>query len=153
VRSFCRPRRYEACWEQEESLAEEVKAAWEGHRRPSDLGGVASNLNGVMDCLQNWSKKIVCSVSKRIEKLRKRLEILNRRFLWHEQEEKKKIERELDSLLEQEEIYWRQRSRINWLKEGDRNTKFFHGKATWRAKKNNIDRLHKEDGSMTENKD
>jgi hypothetical protein len=90
VRSFCRPRRYEACWEQDESVAEEVKVAWEGDRRPSDLGGVASNLNGVMDCLQIWSKKNVGSVSKHIEKLRKRLEILNIRFLWHEQEKNRK---------------------------------------------------------------
>jgi hypothetical protein len=44
-------------------------------------------------------------------------------------------------------------SRIQWIKEGDRNTKFFHQKATWRAKKNKIERLMRQDGSMTENKE
>lgn len=34
-----------------------------------------------------------------------------------------------------------QRSRISWLKEGDRNTKFFHNKAVWRARKNKIQQL------------
>jgi hypothetical protein len=106
-----------------------------------------------MDCLQTWSKKTVGSVSKRIEKLRKRLENINRNFVQHNQEEKRSIERELDNLLEQEELYWRQRSRIQWLKEGDRNTKFFHQKATWRAKKNKIERLEKADGSMSESKE
>ncbi|KAB2025296.1 hypothetical protein ES319_D06G140800v1, partial [Gossypium barbadense] len=33
-----------------------------------------------------------------------------------------------------EEIYWAQRSRIRWLKEGDRNTRFFHVSATRRSK-------------------
>jgi predicted DsbA family dithiol-disulfide isomerase len=54
--------------------------------------------------------------------------------------------------LEQEEVYWRQRSKISWLKEEDRNTKFFHRKATWRAKKNSIEKLQKSDGSNTDDK-
>jgi hypothetical protein len=70
----------------------------------------------------------------------------------HDYQRKKNIERELDRLLKQEEIYWRQRSRINWIKEGDRNTRFFHQKATWRTKKNKITRLQREDGTMTDNK-
>jgi hypothetical protein len=72
-----------------------------------------------MDCLQTWSKKTVGSVSRRIEKLRKGLEHINLNLSWSVQDMKRRIEKELDSLLEQEEVYWRQHSRINWLKEGD----------------------------------
>ncbi|KAL5562411.1 hypothetical protein UlMin_032158 [Ulmus minor] len=50
----------------------------------------------------------------------------------------KECEKNLNSLLDTEERYWRQRSRVSWLKDGDRNTKFFHRKATARRKKNEI---------------
>ena len=57
----------------------------------------------------------------------------------------------MDELLYKEEILWKQRSWIDKIKWGDRNTKFFRSKATWRAKKNNISSLRRNDGSVTEN--
>ncbi|KAL5785307.1 hypothetical protein ACOSQ2_007699 [Xanthoceras sorbifolium] len=42
-------------------------------------------------------------------------------------EEIRKVERELEGLFEKDEIFWRQRSRTDWLVAGDCNTKFFHG--------------------------
>lgn len=43
------------------------------------------------------------------------------------------LEAELDKLLEDEEIYWKQPLGENWLKRGDKNTKWFHRRASiWR---------------------
>ncbi|KAK5833779.1 hypothetical protein PVK06_017637 [Gossypium arboreum] len=53
----------------------------------------------------------------------------------------KKTRRKLDYLYAREEKYWEQRSRSCWLKVGDRNTKYFHARATSRMKKNSIDKL------------
>lgn len=46
------------------------------------------------------------------------------------------------------EDYWRQRSRIQWHCEGDRNTTFFHTIATSRRRKNMITQIHTDSGSV-----
>ena len=47
----------------------------------------------------------------------------------------------LSEILSREEAMMRQRSRIQWLREGDRNTAYFHAKARDRARTNNIKSL------------
>ncbi len=46
----------------------------------------------------------------------------------------------------QDEIRWKQRSRVQWLKEGDANTRFFHRNACLRKSRNTITQLS--DGSL-----
>jgi hypothetical protein len=53
-------------------------------------------------------------------------------------------------MLEQEEIFWTQRARANWLKSGDRNTSFFHNYATKKKKKNTTKGLIDEQGIFQE---
>jgi hypothetical protein len=54
----------------------------------------------------------------------------------------------ISDLLAREETMMKQRSRVQWLKEGDRNTVFFHARAKERAKTNKIVSLKKNDGSF-----
>jgi hypothetical protein len=64
--------------------------------------------------------------------------------------QEKELESQLCELFEREEIMARQRSRVEWLKEGDRNSAFFHARATARKNTNRIDVLVREDGSRFE---
>lgn len=61
----------------------------------------------------------------------------------------KELEKKHQVLLQQKEVYWKQRPRIQWLKEGDNNTKFFHAYASNRRRRNMIQSLKFENNWFT----
>lgn len=68
-------------------------------------------------------------------------------------EEIRRLESQMNVLLMDEEIYLKQRSRADWLKEGDKNTKFFHAKASARKRKNKIWGIENSHGSWLKEKE
>ena len=46
----------------------------------------------------------------------------------------------------QENTYWLQRSKVSWMKDGDRNSKFFHAVASQRKRRNEIQKLQDSEG-------
>lgn len=48
------------------------------------------------------------------------------------------IKKDLTKAYLNEERFWKQKSLISWLKEGDQNTKYFHGCAKFRKAQNRI---------------
>lgn len=45
-------------------------------------------------------------------------------------------------------MHWRQTVKEHWLKNGDKNTKFFHANVTQRRRANQIVRIENEDGAL-----
>lgn len=56
-------------------------------------------------------------------------------------------------LLEKQEVYWKQRSKQFWLREGDQNSKFFHKYERGRKKQNQITRLKDSNDEWQESKE
>jgi hypothetical protein len=62
----------------------------------------------------------------------------------------KEIALEIEKLLEQEEIFWAQKSRINWLQFGDKNTSYFHNFVNTKSQRNKIKKLKNDQGHWVE---
>jgi hypothetical protein len=143
--------RYEIMWERDPTLQETIETAWSYGRPCSSLQDLVSKLSSTQQHLKDWSNSKFGNITRRANKLRSKLGTL-----WNEPPSHRrdvdinKIAKELDEILLREELMWRQRSRTTWLKEGDRNTRYFHKKATWRQRKNKIKKLKDNSGKWVD---
>ena len=92
--------------------------------------------------LEGWNKTEFSHVSRKISELQKRLEWIELQPTTPNIAQLMRNTRiELNGWLEKEDAMWCQRSKLTWFQEGDRNTRFFHTKASARYKKNLIEGL------------
>nr|XP_051190739.1 uncharacterized protein LOC127304068 [Lolium perenne] len=113
------------------------------------MQATCANLSRLAVLLKDWSHTSFGSVRREIKRLETALRRLRSSPISDAViAEEKVVERLLCELFEREEIMVRQRSRVDWLREGDRNTAFFHAKATARKKANRIASLQHENGTL-----
>ena len=89
--------------------------------------------------LEWWEKKVFGNVRRELEEKKKMLAKIKAETMRRgDNSQLRELKVEIHDLMDKETLMWSQRSRVLWLKNGDRNSKFFHKKATQRFKKNSI---------------
>jgi hypothetical protein len=130
-----------------------VQRAWEaaGH---STNSGVLAKMNHVHAVLHAWDSKVLKQPKRRLRKAQSELDKAMTGPISDENDKKAKESANLiEILLEQEGVHWLQRSRVNWLQMGDRNTSFFYNLASAHHKKNYIKKLKNNEGDWVEGTD
>ncbi|XP_074318255.1 uncharacterized protein LOC141655056 [Silene latifolia] len=134
--------RFEQIWVGEEGCEDAVGRGVEMGR-----GNLVESLKACAKELQKWKKVNIGKIGLAMDRKRRQLARLNEGSRDEtEVKRRRKLIAELADLSRQEEKYWRQRSRALWLRDGDRNTTFFHNKATDRRSKNHISKLKDDAG-------
>ena len=150
---------FEAFWPSLDGFLEVVKDAWDTVQpRTCPLDTLALKLKATARGLQSWSQKKFGHFKSQLllaKEIVHQLDIaqesrpLQPNELWL-RNNLKKHSLALASLLR---TISRLRSRINWLKDGDANTRLFHQHARYRKKKNFIPKLHVGDQVITKHED
>ena len=134
--------RFESMWLKDEQCEEMVSEAWERRKNMGTQNLFTQCMDECRRSLSSWNKNTFGHVGQKISTLQKKLQWLEgRRGGLVDMEEVEETRVELNRMLAVEEDMWHQRSRNCWLKSGDRNTSFFHAKASNRHQRNTILRI------------
>ncbi|KAL5572866.1 hypothetical protein UlMin_022463 [Ulmus minor] len=129
---------FEHAWCEDPGCGDIINSSWLGSSEDLGISGLLDRIALCGKNLEVWGKDKFRHLTKEKKTLQEKISCLSSLHDSGSWKILKECEKNLNSLLDIEERYWRQRSRVSWLKDGDRNTKFFHKKATARRKKNEI---------------
>ncbi|XP_072074464.1 uncharacterized protein [Arachis hypogaea] len=143
-----RPFKYEAMWNTHEDLPNVIKSAWNNEY------DFPVALNNLTESLKKWNNETFGNIFRKKRRLLNRIQGIQKSRLYGRNKFldglEKDLSEELKKILDQEEIFWLQKSRQKWLVEGDRNTKYFHTKTLVRRRKNKIVKLRNNNGIWCE---
>jgi len=139
-----KPFRFQVAWLSHNKFDEFLIQNWKS-RMPMGqaLGDLANNL-------QKWNKEIFGNLFRRKRKLWSQLEGVQKHLAEgagrHLIKLEAKIRRELDEVLGRIETFWFQKSWMDQIRDGDRNTKYFHLSAIIRRRANRVEKLQDDHG-------
>jgi uncharacterized protein YdcH (DUF465 family) len=95
--------------------------------------------------LKQWVRKQANTVEERIQFIEQELHQLQEQELMEFPVSEASLKDEMHTLMEQEELKWKQRAKENWLRSGDRNSKFFHACASQKHGRGRISEIKDKD--------
>lgn len=112
---------------------------------------VASKIKKCRLALLQWSRQQQVNMAKEIQRIKGEMDRMKEHWGQRDWNGWNLLRGELHEAYKEDEAYWCQKSRIQWLKEGDKNTKYFHASTIQRRKANHIGLLEKESGGWCQN--
>jgi hypothetical protein len=147
--SFRRGFKFEASWTNDMECGDVISSAWNnGITNVIPSEGIQMRLSACQRALLNWSRHKYGKVEDNIKRKSVQLAALQQNESPALATPIKTLQREIEELLEFEDLKWKQRAKQHWLWNGDRNTTFFHSWVQHRRKINRIWSIADEQGRI-----
>lgn len=135
-------RRFEMMWVNGDRCETVVTDSWASYASSNAVENCITKVDRCLSSLQRWNWSEYDDFHKEISHCKERLKRAVR------VQERAQIMDELREWRRREEVLWWQRSRVDFLWFGDKNTGWFHNKANVRKAINNISELKGDDGIL-----
>ncbi|KAK8623519.1 hypothetical protein V6N13_118402 [Hibiscus sabdariffa] len=140
--------KYIVAWQDEPSFKSMLEGCWSFEHE------IAENLEMFTKAATDWNRDTFGNIGRRKTQLLARITSIEKRFESHGTDRLFDLERDLkcefDDVFAQEESLWFQRSRSRWIRrnvrDGDRNTRFYHQVTKARQKRRNVTMIKFDDG-------
>lgn len=147
--SLQKPFHFECAWLSHENYVETLNNAW-NKREP-----LVSKLENLKSTLSVWRKNIFGEIHKKKQSILARIGGIQNQFYWGNHNPflinlEKSLHEEIGVVLYQEELSWFQKSRAQWLHDGDQDTRYYHLKTISRRRRNKISMLRDGNGNWLE---
>ncbi|KAH7849307.1 hypothetical protein Vadar_016040 [Vaccinium darrowii] len=143
--------KFESMWSTHPDCKVIISLEWLNNVPGSMMFKFVQKLKHCRRKLVSWSKEEFGNNKLKLALLRDQLASIQTspasEALDHQQ---RQIKGEIELLLDREEMFYHQRSRVRWLSYGDRNTSFFHTSMIQRRQRNQLLRLKDDQGSWLE---
>nr|XP_027125657.1 uncharacterized protein LOC113742133 [Coffea arabica] len=140
---------FDSRWLQYREVEGIIQEAWGKNQVGSRGVRISRKIKQCRMNLSAWSRTLKLNSKKEIKRIKEEIHATRSRNGNNAKEAIKMLRKQLSEAYKQEELYWNQRARINWLQKGDKNTAYFHAVVNGRRKRNRITRLEKEQGGCT----
>ena len=121
--------------DQEEGFSETVKRSWQS--QSLSQSGLMGKISQCRKSISAWKRMAKPNSALRIQELHHKIDEATKSITINS-EMLSSLRSELNDEYHSEEIFWMQKSRLQWLRSGDRNTKFFHAVTKNRRAQNKI---------------